>query len=225
MPQSGFEDGFTVTNSGSLDIWVKELHAKVPGAIEGYIYDQLKLAISDFFQRTAAWRTSIGPIICPANDGRYDFNPVDAFSDVIQVLRVYRKGTDLMPIPATGIYDSQETSTSNVPSRYFVNPYHVLHLKPTPAVDITDVYADVALTPRFRDDNKIADWIVTRFYEPIKAGALVRLYEEPDKMYSNRDLAEYWGEKYRSEIARARIIGFDNFKNGPHPWQFNRGNM
>ena len=84
MPQSGFEDGFTVTTSGSLDTWVKEIHAKVPGAVEGYLYDQVKLVLKDFFQRTKAWRTYIGPFTIPANDGTLCLNPVDAWSDVIQ---------------------------------------------------------------------------------------------------------------------------------------------
>src|SRR5210317_2047286 len=95
MPQSGFEEGFTVTTSGSLDTWVKEIHAKAPGAVEEYLYDQVKLVLKDFFQRTKSWRVFLGPMTASANDGTICLNPVDAYSNVIQVLNVVRNGSKL----------------------------------------------------------------------------------------------------------------------------------
>lgn len=226
MPQDGFEDGFTVTTSGSLDTWVREILSKVPGAIEGYIYDQLKLTIKDFFQRTKAWRRFIGPFTGAANDGTICLNPVDAYSNVIQVLQVTRDlstlvQTDLRMLPRL-VTPGQNTKT---PSRFYLEPYHTIHLHPVPTDDIEDVYVTVALTPRLRTDNRIPQEVIDQHYEAIKAGCLQRLYEEPDKLYSNVEKSEYWGKRYRSEMARSRSVADQGYGETAQPWAFPRWNM
>lgn len=226
MPQSGFEDGFTVATSGSLDTWVKEIHAKVPGAVEGYIYDQLKLVIKDFFQRTKAWRTFLGPLSASANDGVICLNPVDSFSTAIQVLDVSRSLSSLSQIDLRGLsrFISNNTSNKN-PSRFYLDPYHTINLWPIPTVDVDDIYVTVALTPRLHADNRIQSWIIDQHYEAIKAGTLQRMYQEPDKFYSNTKSAEYWGLRYRAEMARSRSVADQGYGETAQPWGFNKWNM
>ena len=226
MPQSGFEDGFAVTTSGSLDVWVKEIHAKCPGAVEEYIYEQLKLVIKDFFQRTKAWRTFLGPLTAPANDGVVCLNPVDAYSNVIQVLDVTRTASSLSQLDIRGLSRFVATQNDNRnPSRFYLDPYHTIRIWPVPIVDIDELYVTVALTPRLRADNRIADWVIDQHYEAIKAGTLQRLYEEPDKFYSNTTKAEYWGQRYRSEMARSRSVADQGYGETAQPWGYNRWNM
>lgn len=221
MPQSGFEDGFTITTSGSLDTWVKEIVAKVPGAIEGYIYDQLKLTISDFFQRTKAWRTNIGPLTATANDGTLCLNPVDAYSNVIQILSVTSNTRTLQQTDLRVITRLTSNTTSvKAPGRFYLEPYHTIHLFPVPTQDVEDIYVTAALTPRLRADNRIPQEIIDQHYEVIKAGVLQRLYQEPDKLYSNVAHAEYWGKKYRSEMARSRSAALQGYGETPQPWAF-----
>lgn len=221
MPQSGFEDGFTVASSGSLDTWVKEITAKVPGAIEGYIYDQLKAVIRDFFQRTKAWRDFSGPHTALANDGLVCMNPVDSTSSVIQILSVTRNGVPLSPVTSEQAMRSliNETASRN-PHAYYTQPYDTIHLVPTPVVDVINLYVAYALTPRLRDDNHIPQWVLDQHYEAVKAGVLQRLYEEPGKVYSNVKSAEFWGKKFRSELTRSRSEAAQNYKQGPQPWQY-----
>lgn len=221
MPQSGLEEGITVASSGSLDPWVKVVFGKVPGAVEGYIYDQVVLVLRDFFQRTKAWRTVEGPFIIPANDGKYQFNPYDGTANVSKILRVYANGTDLVPIQITKIQASIEGS-SNVPLYYYVEPYDTIVLSPVNNQAVTNVYADLALVPRIDCDNRIPYWIEDQFFEAILAGALFRLYSEPEKVYTNVNASEYWGKRYRSEITRARANSILNYKHGPAPWNFPR---
>lgn len=221
MPQSGFEEGFTVASSGSLDTWVKEIHPKVPGAIEGYIYDQLKLVIKDFFKRTKAWQNVIGPYTAIADDGMICVNPVDANTNAIQIISVTKNGTPISPAAMTDVPRVTGTErNSKVPSGYYVQPYDTIHLLPTPTVDVEDFMVLAALTPRLRDDNCIDQWIIDMHYESILAGTLHRLYQEPGKVYSNVKQGEYWGAKYRSELARQRSIAAQNYKEGPQPWTF-----
>jgi len=226
MPQSGFEDGFAVTTSGSLDTWVKEIYAKVPGAIEGYIYDQLKLVVKDFFQRTKSWRTFLGPLSTSANDGTICLNPVDAYSNVIQVLDVTRNNMSMSITDVRGLSRllANENDNRN-PSRFYLDPYHTIKIWPVPTVDIEDIYVTAALTPRLRADNRIPEWIVEQCYEVIKAGTLQRLYEEPDKTYSNVAKAEYWGKRYRSEMARSRSVAAQGYGESAQPWGFPQWNM
>ena len=226
MPQSGFEDGFTVTTTGSLDTWVKEIHAKVPGAVEEYIYDQLKLVLKDFFQRTKSWRAFTGPHTLPANDGTLCLNPVDAYSDVIQVLTVTRNGSALSQVDLRVVPSMITTNNDNQnPSRFYLEPYHTIKLWPVPAIDIEGVYVTAALTPRLRTDNRIAAWVIDQHYEAVKAGTLQRLYEEPDKLYSNVAKAEYWGKKYRSELTRSQSVAMQGYGESAQPWGFPTWNM
>jgi len=226
MPQSGFEDGFAVTTSGSLDTWVKEIHAKVPGAVEGYIYDQLKLVIKDFFQRTKTWRSFIGPLTASANDGTICLNPVDAYSNVTLVMAVTRNGSPLSLTDMRGLSRLISNENDNItPSRFYLEPYHTIKLWPVPTVDIENIYVTAALTPRLRADNRIAEWIVDQHYEAIKAGTLERLYQEPDKFYSNSASAEFWGKRYRAEMVRSRTVASQGYGESPQPWGFPSWNM
>ena len=226
MPQSGFEDGFTVASSGSLDTWVKEIHAKVPGAIEGYIYDQLKAVISDFFQRTKAWRDTLGPYDIAANDGVLYLNPVDAYSKVIQVLTVAREGHPLVQINQRRLsLELGNSSTQDTPYKYYLDPYDTINLSPVNAAVVDNIYVAAILTPRLLSDNRIHQWIIDQHYESILAGAYHRLYQEPGKSYSNTTAAEYWGKKYRSEMVRARSVASQSYGEGPQPWSYNQWAM
>ncbi len=221
MPQSGFEEGFTVASTGSLDIWVREISAKVPGAIEGFIYDQVKLVLKDFFKSTKSWRNFFGPFTALADDGTLCLNPIDAKTNVIQVLALARNGipianTNPVAVPRTLI----QQLTSSTSSSFYVEPYDVIHLVPIPTKDVEDIFVTVALTPRLHSDNRIDQWIIDQHYEAIKAGTLQRLYEEPGKVYSNVASAEYWGKKYRSEKVVERSNAMNNYKESPQPWVY-----
>lgn len=222
MPQSGFEDGFTLASSGSLDTWVKEIFAKVPGAVEGYIYDQLKLVVKDFFQRTKAWQTYTGPWTALADDGTITLNPIDSTSAVIQVLTVVRNGSPLTPVSPRSVpfLIVNDTSSSKSPSRYYTEPYDVIKLFPVPSEDVEDIYVGVALTPRLHCDNHIEQWVIDQCYEAVLAGTLQRLYQEPSKVYSNAASAEYWGKRYRSELARSRSVASQNYAQTANPWSY-----
>jgi len=98
-------------------------------------------------------------------------------------------------------------------------------LHPVPSVDIDDVYVTVALTPRLRADNRILQEHIDQHYEAIKAGCLQRLYEEPDKFYSNSTSADYWGKKYRSEMVPSRTAAPQGYGESAQPWGFNQWNM
>jgi len=222
MPQSGFEEGFSVTTSGSLDTWVKEIHAKVPGAIEGYIYDQVKLVIKDFFQRTKAARRFLGPFSVSAGEAQLCLNPVDAYWNVILVMQVVRNGAALTQTNKAVIPRLFATEqTSSTPSRFYLEPYHTIKFWPQLAIDVEDIYVVAALTPRLRADNRIDQEVLDQHYEAIKAGTLQRLYEEPGKVYTNNTSAEYWGKKYRSELTRSRVIADTDYGPASQPWSFN----
>ena len=221
MPQSGFEDGFTVASSGSLDTWVKEIFAKVPSAVEGYIYDQVKLVIADFYKSTKSWRNFFGPYTALANDGTICLNPIDAKTNVIQVLAVARNGIPLANTSPVAVPRTLITQlTSSTSSSYYVEPYHTIHLVPIPTKDVEDIFVTAALTPRLRADNRIDQWVIDQHYEAILAGTLQRLYQEPGKVYSNVTSAEYWGRKYRYEKTVERSNAMNNYKESPQPWVY-----
>ena len=106
------------------------------------------------------------------------------------------------------------------PSRFYLDPYHTIKLYPVPTVDVENVYATVALTPRLRADNRIDQWVIDQHYEVVKAGTLERVYGEPGKVYTNNTQAEYWGKKYRSELVRSRSVAMQGYGETAQPWGF-----
>ena len=224
MPQSGFEAGFQVKDTASLDVWVKELSPKMPGAVEGYIYDQLKLTLADMFRRTKSWREFLGPFTLTSGNNKISLNPVDSKVNVIQVLGISINGSPLMPSSdsALSLQFSGSTTQEGTPNRYYVRPYHTVFFSPTPAATVSNIYVDVALTPRFNNCNNIDQWVIDQHYEVVKAGVLERMYNEPNRPYTNTKQGEFWGMRYRSDMASIRAAGDQNFKQGPHPWAFPR---
>jgi hypothetical protein len=223
MPQSGFEEATTVRSSGSLDVWVKELAPKLPGAAEGYIYDQLKVVISDFFRRTKCWRETLGPYDLIAGENEIGLNPVDASTQVIQVLEVRVNGRLMAPVQdaASELRLDADGSVSQGTARaYYVRPYDCVYLVPIPDTAQDQIYVTAVLTPRISSRNAIDQWIIDQHYEVIKAGVLERMYNEPSKNYTNTKQGEIWGARYRSDMSAARAQGSQNYKAGPHTWTY-----
>lgn len=210
--QDGFEEGFEIATEASLDVLCAEVYAKMPGAVEGYIYDQIKLVVKDFFNRSKTWRRALGPFTVGAEQTTLGLNPVDSRTNVIQVFSLSRNG---LPLPRA--LANAEARVVDGISRWYVDPYHTVYFTPAPSQDLEDVYVSAALTPRLLDDNILQQWILDKHYEALLAGTLQRLFQEQGKPYANVTQAEYWGKRYRSELALATSAGIANH-GSTQPW-------
>jgi hypothetical protein len=123
-----------------------------------------------------------------------DFNPFSADMSVCWILQ------------QTGLY------------RWIINPpAEMVDLNPPTMVRTGE--AIVALKPRALDVN-FPPHLWTQWFETILDGTLGRLYAQPAKPWSNPQLAQYHGSRFRMGFNRARDIAARGYSNQHHTWAF-----
>lgn len=190
MADEIFLEGTGTECDVTLDTWLRDGLALVPGAVRAVASRELVLACREFFERSFAWRAVIGPENAKAGQTQYWTSPYDEYSNVVGVLAVawvQDKTADfLTPMtspPADGM-------TSSRPTHYFVSEVpDAIELYPELTRDKDEALKFyVALTPKPSVEHlpRIA---FIKFYDVIMDGFLARMWSHPNKPYSNPQAA------------------------------------
>lgn len=124
-----------------------------------------------------------------------DFNPFSADMSVCWVLS------------QTGLY------------RWRINPPAEMIDLTEPPTTLRTGSAIVALKPRSLDSN-LPPHMWTQWFETILDGTKGRLYAQPAKPWSNPQLAQYHGARFRMGFNRARDIAARAYSNQQPNWAF-----
>lgn len=213
----------TVTVEGSghecdvkLQIWLKDLLPRTPGAVRRVVTRELILASREFFERSAAWRTTLGPKDMIANKKRYSLSPYDAYSDIIHVLGVEMDGMPLRPLTRR---PADINRTMDRPTSFWLEEPDTVRLYPTPTTTVEDTLTFyVALIPK-ESVTKLPRIARTHFYEALLDGALGRLYAHPAKPYSDTQKATYHLNRFRGAIGSYAGAAKNGFTGG-QSWNF-----
>ena len=220
MPQPGYEQGLTDTTP--LKNYIAELTAKLPGATEGYIKDQLKIVISDFFRRSFAWRDIIGPKILLAGTNSISLQGLDPDYRVHSILDIFAGTRRLVPL---GLDRRLFWNRSNAahPMGYWTNPYDIVHFTVDEVTgadeNVEDIKFICALAP-ILDNDTVPTWLYDQFYEAIIFGVLSRCYMEPDKTYTSLTTGRTFRKTFLAEIQNAKTTADKNFTQSTPPWQY-----
>lgn len=215
----------TITVEGSghevdakIDTWLRDLLPLTPGCVPRVRKRAVILACREFFERSAAWRVTIGPRRLKANKKRYYMSPYDAYADIVQVFSAELRGYPLRKLdrrPAGTEPDAAE------PMAYYLEGPDQVRLWPVSAVDVEDALTfHVALTPK-QTVTHLPRVAATHFYDAIFDGAAGRLMGQPAKPYTNPQLAQYHMQRFQGAIGRYAGIAKQGFMNAPS-WQFPR---
>lgn len=190
--------------AADLELWLKPLHARIAGATAAVITGELRAALLDYFQKTAAWRETIGPVNIVAATALVTLTSADARADVHYVFDVYSL-TSGCRVPLRPMYGREPGARQPAaPDSYYVYSLNQVELYPTPLVSVANaLYADVALVPK-RTADDLPDEAYNRHYDGILACALYKLYSMPGKPWTNYELAVAANREYRQRCMVAR---------------------
>lgn len=161
----------------ALDRFFDEIEAVVPGVLHAVVQMCLWDSIEDFCTRSTFWRQTVQWTL-GAGVNMLDFNPFDGASLIVQVLEL--EGLSQWEMQPVAVLVDHGDSTLQ-----------------------RQGHALVALKP-VRLSNQIPGFLTDLWFEPLRDGALSRLYGQPAKPYSNMQLAQFFGRRFEVGISRAR---------------------
>lgn len=185
----------------SLDTLLKDTIPELPGVVREVARRELRLTFREFFARSYAWRSVIGPLSAPAGATPIqltDSNDGDAQSDIVGITAVVYNATPLHKLPWKP-YNTNHTSNSPT-GFYMTSNADEFSLHPPlqkASTGLLEVH--VALTPKL-DAAVFPRQITSKFYDTLKDGFLARLYDHPNKPYSNLALAAQKRHSFRRAI-------------------------
>lgn len=174
---------------------------RLPNAVPDHVEVEMKSVLREFFNTTTIWRGVIGPYTVRAGRQDVPLDPVDASTDVSQVMRVWYNDTELTPI--INFTDKAET-TDKTPQHYATPEPGVVYLWPTPDTTVSKVLTIYGALVPARDFLNLPSFALTHWQRVLEDGILGRMYSQPVKPYTNPTLAQYHLARFRSGMAEAR---------------------
>lgn len=210
----------TSPSNTSLEVWLRPLLARLPGAVEAVVQSELRAAIEWFYRESRAWRiTDLGPYSVAQNQDVVYLNPADQYARVIYVLGAFlNEGGEVTVL--SPVTEMPQERLVDRPRVYFMETPDVLRLYPKPATTLGSVlYVNAALTPA-ADFVRVPDIAVSHHFDAILDAALARLLAMPNKPFTNFDLAAAHDRRARKSASNFRGIADRAYSTGDKRWAF-----
>lgn len=192
----------------TLEYITQHVLLQCPGAPDTLVQAQLQLVAREFYTKSTSWRTTLGPFAITIGRDIVQLNPVDQNSRLQFVLGAYLQlaategPTPLNPLTR----QPTNTGTANPPNAYYMQQPDVMQLYPPPSATRGPVlYIYACLVPT-QSATSLPDISFTQHLDGLLWGTLSRMMYMPKKNWSNKELAQMYDRKYRSEILMARDI-------------------
>ncbi len=211
---------------------LKDTSPQTPGIIRELALRELRLACREFFERSYAWilevpniDTAAGNVptkIVVLEDG---VGPAaDDNVEVIGILTLTLRNIRIPPIGQRPPLDDPDF-TSDAPRGWFItsNPDEFLYFPRLETSLVGETDAVVAVVPSF-DAIELPRQITLKFYDAIIEGYLARVYNHPNKPYSNPAVAAQMRHNFLRRIGfymAQRKQGFNNSQQWTYPPSFN----
>lgn len=174
------------------------------GAVDDAMKVELFNAVDEFCRQTNAWHETIQVQIVAGTNLVYDIVPT--YGTILRLMQVYPYGSR---VPNTQAH-------MRVPGEL-----HFWH-----DMTIGDIY-DVVVSLAPIDPTEagtafpvIDDWVWERFFDAFIDGLIMKMASQPDKPYTNAQLVQYHGRRFRNAISTARAdLEKHNMADG-QAWQF-----
>lgn len=204
----------------SFDDWKETLLPNLPGCMEDVAQAAFLAVARSFYRRTRSWRERF--VGTPdVTSGVIPLEPLTQYASIVFLEGVSR--TD-----GTGLLKMRWPKGNNafrvenpIASTVFLQDPHTIVIYPFDAAAVPEsLVLEVSVQPRQGVDILPAH-AVTHHYDALEHGALYRLLLQPNKPYTNADLAKYHMREYERLVANARGMQLNNYQSGPIPWAFN----
>lgn len=192
------------------------LLSRVSGLSDDALAIELGNAMQHFLQMTHVWRETV-EVNLIAGQTRYKVSP--RASQYAQVNYIINVEADERPLrPLGGDFISRGTW-----GHYKVeDSFDEIELSTAPTTTKAQglkVVVGLTLKP---DKLDMPRELIDRYFEALIAGTQARLYETPNKPYTNLDEAKRCRREFLADVSRTRrAVNAGNVKGSP-PWAFNR---
>lgn len=202
----------------AIDVWLKDLLPRTPGASRAVVTREFRLAAREFFAQSYAWNELTDPVDVVAGQADYTPVPTDVVnSELLGALSVEVNNFPLTPVARRPL----GTTTGQTPSMWYSPEPGAVSLYPTPDTAIVGgLRFYIALLPTLAA-TELPDWMFKRYYDALFDGTLGRLYTHPAKAYSNLIGAEYHLRRFRTAIQQASGAAKQGHNNSQN-WRFPR---
>lgn len=196
--------GATTANCGlTLDLWKKPILARLAGVTESLVTCELNAAVREFYIRSQAWREQIGPFNVYQDTDLVWLNPVDPYSNVLQVRGAWLQ-IDNVTYPLEPNTTRVTTPQTGQPMKFSTPDPYVLRLWPTPDKSyLEQLWIDTSLVP-LPDATRLPNIASSHHFEPILEGALSRLYAIPNKPWTDPALAMVYLQSFKRRCVQWR---------------------
>lgn len=185
----------SVSNT-SYALLMNSVRARLPGALDEMIEQELGVLLSEFFDKTNAWYEAI-PFDTVLDQKNYYIYSSEA--EIHRLMRVL------------------DTNSLPVEARFSMPDQLELALPPSGGHTWT---AYVALRPVPEAPLYVPDWIWSRYRGALEHGICWRMMSQPAKTYSNVTLATYHAREWRAATAEAVADVFRSFTYRGQSWAF-----
>lgn len=198
--------------------WRDEVISQVGGAFQPAVNLAIKNTIRDFLLRTRVWHETLTPSLTAGRSYAYLVPPFESAS-LAFLLKAYWQGADILT-NFTDPADYTTRGTGSISAVRFSPPNRIELLETPSAATSTDLECVMSLVP-FQGSVVVPDVLETHYFEEILAGSLERLYRQPDKPYTNPEMAKMYRLKYTQGITTARQYGLSGYSQSEVPFKFN----
>jgi len=205
----------------SLLKWTNLLTPRLPGAVPTHVRAEVERTIEEFCVRSTAWRETLSGLDVTTGERDVELTAVTDNATAIGVLNAFLY-QDILGERAFAIGDD----TTNRPNAYTVNqtvPVTITFTR-TPEQDILgELDVQVYLKPlSYDEDEDMPSLLENQFFEVIMDGVMSSMLSNPEKPYTNQQLAAFYGKRFLNGITRARVQAQQGFTARAANWVFPR---
>jgi len=186
--------------------WYDEVMVHASGVTTAGAEQAIKGAVAEFMRDSAAFAVELPGITLRAGKDTY-YIPPPQDGPIICLIAVMYQNRPLTPRTALNWAQTPRAQSSDSPT-YFradVADNTKIVISPAPATTLTDKlipYAALGYSGTCK--SSVPDVFCRQWYDVILSGALKRLFMQPNKPYTNTQLATYHAKVFRNGIAVAR---------------------
>lgn len=193
-----------------LDRVMDNIRIKAPSVLDGVVHMELFNTFSDFFNKTNIWQEEIPLEVTSVNTRGTTADIVPTEGLILRYMwsrnadGIYRRM--VMAVPGTVTF----VDVTNAPETWTI----------CVSKTVTD---PVSRSGTLEGIPRVPDWVVTRYFDGIIAGALHRLMMQPAKPYTNPTMATYYSRVYNNSVASAKSEALHQNLMEGQTWRYPQG--
>ena len=200
-----------------FEYWLDDVMPNIAGAEVEFVLKHIRDAAIAFCEQSLAWRVDALPANVIVDQRQYQIDSPWDDTEIVQVMQVFYDDRELLVASNSGLSQRNINfkTQADTPRNYVQEYAEKISLYPLPNSNLTDgLTCQIALRPS-RFAIGMNDSIGKKYFEAIANGAKARLYEIPNKPWTDAALSGFHRNKSEMMAIRARDDVASGYGRGP----------